>query len=243
MRSDLMLKIAICDDSSLFLNQTADFVRNWEVKSQLPTELYTYDNGDELIAASQAKSFDIIFLDILMPFLNGIDAAREIRQHDKAAKIIFLTSSPEFALESYDVKASGYLLKPVTYEKLEETLNECTQTFAREPKKLILKTVSGYQKIYFHEIEYAEAQNKRVLFHLRSGQAVEVLDSFHFFEEQLTADDGFFKCHRSYLVYLPNVEHFTANELTSKSGKTIPIARSCSKTFKEAYFTQMFQDS
>ena len=58
-----------------------------------------------------------------------------------------------------------------------------------------------------------------------------------------TPEDGFFKCHRSYLVYLPNVDHFTPSEITSKSGKTIPIARGCSKAFKEAYFAQMFQNS
>ena len=100
-----------------------------------------------------AEPFHIILLDILLPLLNGMDTARELRQYDKTVKIIFLTSSPEFALESYDVKAYSYLLKPVTYEKLEETLNECVKTFAIDPKHLILKTALGYQKIYFHEIE------------------------------------------------------------------------------------------
>ena len=80
-----------------------------------------------------AEPFHIILLDILMPLLNGMDTARELRQYDKTVKIIFLTSSPEFALESYDVKAYSYLLKPVTYEKLEETLNECVKTFAIDP--------------------------------------------------------------------------------------------------------------
>ena len=60
-----------------------------------------------------AEPFHIILLDILMPLLNGMDTARELRQYDKTVKIIFLTSSPEFALESYDVKAYSYLLKPM----------------------------------------------------------------------------------------------------------------------------------
>lgn len=237
-----MLKIAICDDSPLFLKQACLAVRKWAQKSPFTVELYTYDNGDELIIANKTEPFDIILLDILMPLLNGMETARELRQHDKSVKIIFLTSSPEFALESYDVKAYSYLLKPVNDEKLEDILNECVQTFATDPKNLILKTSFGYQKIYYHEIEFAEAQNKKVLFRLRSGNTIESCDPFHFFEDMLTLKDGFFKCHRSYLVYLPNVDHFTATEITTKSGKHIPIARSYSKTFKEAYFAQMFQD-
>lgn len=238
-----MLKIAICDDSPLFLEQARSAVLKWSDENQISTKLYIYENGDELIATNMAEPFHIILLDILMPLLNGMDTARELRQYDKTVKIIFLTSSPEFALESYDVKAYSYLLKPVTYEKLEETLNECVKTFAIDPKHLILKTALGYQKIYFHEIEYAEAQNKKVHFHLRSGNFIESVDPFHFFEDQLSLENGFFKCHRSYLVYFMNVEHFTSSEITTKSGEKIPIARAYSKAFKEAYFAQMFQDS
>ena len=166
-----------------------------------------------------------------MPLLNGMDAARELRQRDKSVKIIFLTSSPEFALESYEVKAQGYVLKPIAYDKLKELLDECAQSFAEEPKNMVIKTVTGYQKLYFHEIEYAEAQNKRVFFHLRSGNIIESAEPFHSFEE------------RSYLVYLQNVDHFTAAEITTKSGRNIPVSRGYAKAFKEAYFAQMFQDS
>lgn len=111
-----MLKIAICDDSPLFLEQTRSAVLKWSDENQISTKLYIYENGDELIATNMAEPFHIILLDILMPLLNGMDTARELRQYDKTVKIIFLTSSPEFALESYDVKAYSYLLKPVTYD-------------------------------------------------------------------------------------------------------------------------------
>ena len=68
-----------------------------------------------------------------------MDAARELRQRDKSVKIIFLTSSPEFALESYEVKAQGYVLKPIAYDKLKELLDECAQSFAEEPKNMVIK--------------------------------------------------------------------------------------------------------
>ena len=161
-----MLRIAICDDSPAFLQHAEQLVRRWSEQSRIPIHIAAFENGDELIAGNASARMDIIFLDILMPMLNGMDTARELRQTDRAVKIIFLTSSPEFALESYDVRAQGYLLKPVTYEKLKEILDECASTFEAEPKHLVLKTSFGYQKLYFHNIEYIEAQNKRVVFYL-----------------------------------------------------------------------------
>ena len=241
--SENMLKIGICDDSKIFLICAEKLIRKWSDERRIPVKIYTFNNGDKLVAANTEERLDIIFLDIIMPLLNGMDAARELRQRDKSVKIIFLTSSPEFALESYEVKAQGYVLKPIAYDKLKELLDECAHSFAEEPKNMVIKTVTGYQKLYFHEIEYAEAQNKRVFFHLRSGNIIESTEPFHSFEDRFSSQVGFFKCHRSYLVYLQNVDHFTTAEITMKSGRNIPISRGYAKAFKEAYFAQMFQDS
>lgn len=237
-----MIRIAVCDDSPEFLQQAVNMVERWSEESGVPAEIYRFDNGDALLAKNAVTHMDIIFLDIIMPLQSGIDTAKELRQSDKAVKIIFLTSSPEFALDSYEVKAQDYLLKPVTYEKVKETLTECSHTFEEEPKNIVLKTAFGYQKLYFHDVEYAEAQNKRVVFYLRTGKTVESAESLHSLEDRLCLNDGFFKCHRSYLVYLPNVDHFSMTEIITKFGRSIPIARGYGKAFKEAYFAFVFRD-
>ena len=237
-----MLRIAVCDDSPDFLQRAVSLVERWSEESGIPAEIHRFDNGDALLEKNAAVRMDIIFLDIIMPLQNGIDTAKELRQSDNAAKIVFLTSSPEFALESYDVKAQGYLLKPVTYEKVKETLDECSLAFDVEPKNVILKTSFGYQKLYFHEIEYAEAQNKKVIFYLRTGKTVTVTEPLHALESRFPESEGFFKCHRSYLVYLPSVDHFNTTEIVTKSGGCIPIARGYGKAFQEAYFSRMFRD-
>ena len=237
-----MIRIAVCDDSPEFLQQAVNMVERWSEESGVPAEIYRFDNGDALLAKNAVTHMDIIFLDIIMPLQSGIDTAKELRQSDKAVKIIFLTSSPEFALDSYEVKAQDYLLKPVTYEKVKETLTECSHTFEEEPKNIVLKTAFGYQKLYFHDMEYAEAQNKRVVFYLRTGKTVESAESLHYLEDRLCLNDGFFKCHRSYLAYLPNVDHFSMTEIITKSGRSIPIARGYGKAFKEAYFAFVFRD-
>ena len=155
-----------------------------------------------------------------------METAHEIRKNDSVVKIIFLTSSPEFALESYDVKASGYLLKPTTYEKLCSLLNDCKQAFHYEPESIIVKTDKGYRKIYYHLIECVEAQNKKVLFCLNDGECLEVLDTFVHCSNELTTNDAFYKCHRSYLVHMPAIDHFNSIEIETKTHKKVPIARS-----------------
>ena len=125
-------------------------------------------------------------------------------------KSSFLTSSPEFALESYEVKAQGYVLKPIAYDKLKELLDECAQSFAEEPKNMVIKTVTGYQKLYFHEIEYAEAQNKRVFLSsaLRQYHRVHRTISF-LLRSVFSSQVGFFQnVIEATLCICKNVDHF-----------------------------------
>lgn len=236
------MRIAVCDDSPEYLQNTVEMIKMWSKESNMDVDVFSFDNGDDLLRKCPESRFDLIFLDIIMPLFNGIDTAREIRQTDSEIKIVFLTSSTEFALDSYDVKASGYLLKPVEYDRIKETLDDYCKTKWREPKSIVVKTSVGFQKVYLHNIEYVEAQNKKVIFYLKSGSQIEVNESFHAVEEKLPVNDGFFKCHRSYIVYLRNIDHFNSTEIFSRNGKVIPIARGFSKPLQEAYFANMFDD-
>jgi len=181
-----MLRIAICDDEERCLSDTKRMLLSWSVETSSQTQIDCFDNGDSLVRENDSVRYDIIFLDIVMPLLNGMDTAKELRHRDKTVKIVFLTSSPEFALQSYSVKATDYCLKPITYQKLKEVVDNCAAINRQDPENLTLKTVGGYQKIYLHDIEYIEAQNKRVFFFLRSGKAVEVIQPLYTFETELS---------------------------------------------------------
>lgn len=237
-----MIRIALCDDDERCLVALKRMLESWAAAASSQVNIHCFDNGDSLIRDCAASRYDIIFLDIVMPLLNGMDAAREIRDRDKTVKIIFLTSSPEFALQSYSVKAADYIVKPITYQRLIEVMDDAAAFIRQEPECMTLKTVGGYQKIYLHDIEYIEAQNKRVFFFLESGKVVEVVQPLYTFEAELDDSKGFFKCHRSYLVYLPNVDYFNNTEIKTKSGRCIPIARGYGKAFQDAYFAEMFKD-
>lgn len=237
-----MMKIAVCDDDAVFLQSTVSMIEKWSQQSGVPVQICCFDNGDDLLNKNMVERMDIVFLDIIMPLLNGMDTAKELRQSDKAVQIIFLTSSSEFALEAFEVKARGYLLKPISYEKLKEQLDDCSHNFHAEPNYLVLKTEFGYQKLYYRDIEYIEAQNKLVLFYMRNGKVLSTVNLLRSFESKLDSSEGFFKCHRSYIVSIPNVDTFNMSEIITRSGHRIPIARGYGKAFQEAYFAFMFSE-
>ena len=236
-----MLKLFICDDDHICLEQSRELVQSWAEKNDRSIEIQTFDNGDSLLIHHKKEQADIIILDIMMPLLNGMDTAREIRKTDAVAKLIFLTSSPEFAVESYDVKASGYLLKPIHQEKLESLLSECSHETEKEPNHIIIRTLGGYQKIYLHTIECIEAQSRKVIFHLNNGTEAEALGTFSSYADALSPELDFYKCHRSYIVNIRNIDHFSTSEIMTQNGQRIPIARGLGKAFKDAYFAHMFQ--
>lgn len=235
-----MIRLAVCDDETQCVNSTRRLIEQWSANCGTPVKISCFDHGDALLENIRCTRTDVILLDIMMPFLNGMDTAREIREIDKAAKIVFLTSSPEFALESYSVKASGYIIKPVSYEQLSEVLSDCTAALREEPEHLLLKSAHGYHKIYLHDIEYIEAQNKQVVFFLDLCRSLIITEPLYSFENKLLAKDGFFKCHRSYIVSMSHVDSFSSTEIAMKSGCRVPIARGSGKAFQDAYFSYMF---
>lgn len=237
-----MFEIIICDDDSACLEQTNQLVNDWIETASVPVTVKTIDNGDMLLNYCNKYNPDMILLDIMMPLLNGMDAAREIREHNLTSKIIFLTSSPEFAIESYDVDASGYLLKPIDRNKLYKLLNKCLSEISRPADSITIHSAFGYQNIYLHNIEYLEAQNKKVIISLSNGDKTEAIGALSYYEKSLTLEKGFFKCHRSYIVYIPTVDHFSGTELVTKSGTRIPIARGLGRTFQDTYFSYMFRE-
>lgn len=113
-----MIHIAICDDSKQERQILAALFKRYQELHATPLQIHIFQNGFSLLdAIDQGKRFDITILDILMPGENGIEIARNIRASGTDTEIIFLTSSPEYAVDSYEVKAQNYLLKPITEEK------------------------------------------------------------------------------------------------------------------------------
>ncbi len=131
-----------------------------------------------------------------------MQAAHEIRTFDGGVGIIFLTSSPEFAVESYAVKAYDYILKPVSKDKLFSILDAVIAEEQKPLEGLTVKTRLGIARILFSRLAFVEIMSKKLYFHLADGGVREVTASLSAFEEELLARAGFVKVHRSYIVNL-----------------------------------------
>ncbi len=184
--------------------------------------------------------YDILLLDILMPGINGMQAAHEIRAFDAGVKIVLLTSSPEFAVESYAVKAYDYILKPVSKDKLFSILDAVIAEELKPLEGLTIKTQSGVARILFSRLAFVEIMNRKLYFHLADGSVREVSASLASFEEELLARAEFVKVHRSYIVNLWQVGELRSKELITHAGKTVPMSRLLYGKVREAYMRHLF---
>lgn len=157
-----MTRIAFCDDDAALLHQMQDFLEQYRTLRGVQLELAPYTKPMELLADIEAGvRFDVLFLDVLMPGINGINTAREIRRYDTAVQIIFVTSSSEFAVQSYVVGAYYYQLKPIWKDSFfrltDAVLAECRK---RTQHSLILRCKSGVTRITLDSLEYCEVQGR-----------------------------------------------------------------------------------
>ena len=234
-----MLRIAICDDMPEVLAQSSSLLEQWGIEKH-SLHIECFDNGDDLIRAHKSAPYDILILDVVMPLLNGIDTAKELRQFDQSVRIVFLTSVSDFAVDSYLVKASNYLLKPIRQEKFFEAMDALYEEIRQKNKSIAIRSGSTIYRIELDRIEYIEAQNKYVQFFLTDGKVLSSTQPLYNYEDSLSIDDCFYRCHRSYIVNLQHIHTFTQKEICMRSGAILPISRKHAKDFESTYFEVIF---
>lgn len=234
------MKIAVCDDDSQELARISASLDTYLLEKKISLIYKTFHNATELLATMRSSDYDIIFLDILMPGISGMKAAHEIRGFDTEVKIIFLTSSPEFAVESYAVKSYDYILKPVAQSRLFSILDAVIAEEQKPLEGLTVKTQSGLTRILFSRLAFVEVMNKKLYFNLADGSVREAPSPLAGFEEQLLSRSEFIKVHRSYIVNLWQVSELGAKELVTHGGKAVPISRLLYGKVREAYMKHLF---
>lgn len=233
-----MLQIAVCDDSIDELSNMVQLINLYRASKNFSCEYAVFSNGFELVSViEKGKRFDIYCLDIIMPGFTGIDLAKEIRTFDKVAPILFLTSSPEFALESYSVKAINYVLKPISKEKLFITFDELLEQMKTkiDEDSFIVKSNEGIQKILISNLTFAEVIGRNVLYHLRSGKVIECTEPFSSVCDNLLKYGCFIKPHRSYLVNMQYIDTIENHQITLQTLSSIPVAQGKIKDMKAQY--------
>ncbi len=243
---NVMIQIAVCDDNIDELSNMIQLINQYRSSKNLNCEYAVFQNGFELISTlEKGKRFDFYCLDIIMPAFTGITVAKEIRDFDKNAPILFFTSSTEYALESYSVKAINYVLKPISKEKLFFTFDEVLDRIKMvEEDALIVKSNEGIQKILISNLVFAEVIGRNVLYHLLSGKVIECTESFTAVCNNLLKYDHFIKTHRSYIVNMQYVNTIENHQLTLQTLSSIPIAQGKAREVKQQYLAyQMKEES
>ena len=233
-----MLQIALCDDNIDELSNRVQLLDLYRTSRHLSCEHAVFPNGFELVSAlEKGKRFDIYCLDIMMPGFTGIDVAKEIRIFDKTAPILFFTASPEFALESYSVKAINYILKPISKEKLFFTFDELLEHIKANEQEdaVIVKSNEGIRKILVSNLVFAEVIGRTVLYHLRSGKVIECTEPFSSACDSLLKFGCFVKPHRSYLVNMQYVDTIENHRITLQTLSSVPVAQGKAREMKQQY--------
>lgn len=230
------MKIAVCDDDENELTRIKELLDTYASCNNQNFIIKCFSSSVELASTAGFEKYDIYILDIIMPVMDGISLAREIRTFDKSSPVIFLTSSPEFAVESYTVKAFNYLLKPVDKIHLYNTIDYIIETFHNEQHDtFIIKNNFGIHKIYLSDIVYAEALNRKVILHLKNNEQVVSTDVFSSVCDTLTAHKEFALPHRSFIVNMNYIRTIDTEKILLNNDKTIPVAQRRVSDIKKQY--------
>lgn len=239
-----MAKIAFCDDDISVLNEMKNLMEQYCAERNCKIEYRIFDHPFDLVAEiEKGNRYDILFMDVLMPGENGIEAATEIRKYDKNVKIIFVTSSSEFAVQSYAIGAYYYQLKPIWTESFFRLLDSVLVACENEAEtSLILRCKSGITRIDLKTLEYCEVIHRTLIFHLDTGKVLESIGSLDELVMHLSTYPNFYRPHRSYLVNLEFVQNITFRGITMSCLAEIPIPRGKYNEVKDAFLEYAFQN-
>ena len=235
-----MLRIAICDDEPQYVRQITNFVQEYlNTHPELPGQIDSFSQGRELLyQAEERGGFDLYLLDIIMPGLNGIQTGRQLRQLGGGGEIVYLTTSPDYAVDSYSVRALFYLLKPLEKGRLFEVLDAAVNKLNdRRSKAVLITTRDGPRRLLLDQILYVERVG-RSLRYFCSGGAVDSMSlrlPFHAAVEPLLADPRFCQCGSSFAFNLQHVTGVSGQEVLLDSGGAVAIPRASVAPFKHAW--------
>ena len=191
---------------------------------------------DVLKYIKTGANIDVCFLDIIMPEMNGIELAGKMRAAGFNGKIVFLTTSKDYGVESYQVKAYFYLLKPANTQDVAKLLNEIKNDAQIEDTAGIkIETRNITKFVHFYEISFVEVINKNVYIRLLDGSEIVIFTSLGDILPQLMTDERFAQCHRSYVVNMDAITQIHGREISLRCGRKVHISKSY-KGFNDLYF-------
>lgn len=226
-----MIHIAICDDEKDFVAHLNQLLDQYAAETGWNIKVTAYYDGMELIEKYD-PTIDLIFLDIQMRLVNGLRAAERIRQMNERVSIIFLTTLTQYGLEGYKYQAANYIIKPLKYVRLKSELDEWLKKHRKDDSpSIVIINDTGKYKIALKSISHIETFNRNLLVHTEQENIL-CYKSMKEMEQELQ-EQGFVRCHTSYIVNLYYVKGIKKLNIELITGQTIPISQPKRKAFME----------
>lgn len=227
-----MLNIAIVEDDTSYINIIQNFLMKYASESGQRIQTRIFHDGTDIIQ-NYKPTFDIILMDIEMEFMDGMTAAYEIRKIDNETVIIFITNSPQYAMQGYNVNALDYILKPLTYFAFSQCIEQSLLKRRRStPRHFITIDIQGgIRKIDESKIQYIEVQSHYSIFHTVEGAFKTKMSLKN--AESMLKSTTFFKCHKWVIINLEFVDSIENNNI-SIGGSIIQVSRAQKTNFLEA---------
>ena len=231
----MIYQIGICDDSPADVTYISKLVEKWAEESGLSVRLDSFSSAESfLFHYAEKKDYDILLLDIEMGQKNGIELAREVREGNDTVQLVFITGFPDFVMEGYEVSALHYLMKPVAEEKLYAVLARAVKNLTKAEQVLLFQIEGESVRISASEILVVEAFAHSVSLQTTNG-SYKVNMSIS--EIAKTLDEGFVRCHRSYVVNLKHVGRITRTAVVLDNGTEVPLSRNSYQSVNQAFIS------
>ncbi len=226
-----MISVALVEDEAASRQILTEYLERFSQETGEKIRITVFPDGAEIVDDYRAN-YDIILMDILMSYMDGMKAAKAIRKVDKEVVIIFITNTPQYVMKGYTVDALDYVLKPVSYFAFSQRMQRALERMKRRTRKYISVVFQGgMRKLDVSRLLYIEVLNHSLIYHL-ADECLEAKGSLSELEESLR-QYHFFRCNKCYLVNLEHVESVTENSV-NVGGDQIQVSRAKKKALMDA---------